>query len=123
MSDGAPVRATPNTALSASRRWSRKPLVQENDDAAVRGRAGQQRQHGEQQKRRQRIALALRAPWIGNLTQRTEKPRERDHGNPHRSGIADRKFTYSPAMVDSFYDASYPVRTRFARSQALTGQN
>src|SRR3954454_17326936 len=116
MSDGAPVRATPNTALSASRRWSRKPLVQENDDAAVRGRAGQQRQHGEQQKRRQRIAPALGAPRIGNLAQRTEKPAERYHGNPQSPGTAIQRFTYSRAMVDSFYDASYPVRTRFAPS-------
>ena len=35
-------------------------LLQEADDVAVRGRAGQQRQYGEQQKRRQGIAFARR---------------------------------------------------------------
>ncbi len=57
-------------------------LLQEGDDAAVGGRPGQQRQHGEQQEGRQRIALALRAPRIGNLAQRIQKPGERNHGNP-----------------------------------------
>ncbi len=65
-------------------------LLQEDGDAAVRGRAGQQRQHREQQQRRQRIALALRAPRIGNLAQGREEPAERYHGNPQSPGIADK---------------------------------
>jgi hypothetical protein len=74
----------------AEHRVERDPaLVQKDDDAAVRGRAGQQRQHGEQKKWRQRIALALGAPRIGNLAQRTEKPGERYHGNPQSPGTAD----------------------------------
>jgi hypothetical protein len=68
-------------------------LLQKADDVAVRGRAGQQRQYGEQQKRRQRIAFALRPPRIGNLTQRIEKPRERNHGSLQSSGTADHRVT------------------------------
>jgi hypothetical protein len=74
----------------AEHRVERDPaLVQKDDDAAVRGRAGQQRQHGEQKKRRQRIAPALGAPRIGNLAQRGEKPGKRYHGNPQNPGTAD----------------------------------
>jgi len=97
---GVAVHLLKHAAQGVERRWplqgdteyrvEREPaLVQENDDAAVRGRAGQQRQHGEQQKRRQRIAPALRAPRIGNLAQCIEKPAKRYHGNPQSPGIAD----------------------------------
>jgi hypothetical protein len=56
-------------------------LLQEAHDAPVRCRAGEQRQNGEQQKRRQRIALALCPSRIGNLAQGVEKPAERNHDN------------------------------------------
>jgi hypothetical protein len=84
-------------------------LPQEADDPAVRGRAGQQRQHREQKQRRQRIALTLRPLRIGNLIQRTEKMAERNHGNPQGRGIADQGFTELRQMVDSFYAASNPT--------------
>ena len=98
-------------------------LLQEADDVAVRGRAGQQRQHGEQQQRRQRIALALRASWIGNLAQRIEKPAERYHGKPPGSGIADQGFTHSCPMVDSFYAASRPSGLALRDPGTQRGEN
>ena len=44
--------------------------------------------------------FAIRSPRIGNLTQRIEKPRERNHGTPQSSGVADQKFPFSCPMTD-----------------------
>jgi hypothetical protein len=77
---------------AAKQRVEHQPaLLQKADDVAVRGRAGQQRQHGKQQKRRQGITFARRPSRIGNLAHRSEKPGERNHGSLQSSGTADQK--------------------------------
>ena len=80
-------------------------LIQEGDDAPVRLRPTQ---HREQQQIRQRIALALGAPRIGNLSQCREQSEKRDYGNLSAVETARYRFRLPRSLVDSFY-ARYPA--------------
>jgi hypothetical protein len=84
------------------------------------------------ERRRQRIAFALRPPRIGNLTQRIEKPRERNHGTPqklrncrsksHIFSPNDRLFLrYLTHQIDPLCATPHPLRTEL-NSPALTGR-
>src|SRR3954471_1483264 len=69
--------------------------VNESDDALVRGRPREDRQHREQQQRGERIASALRAAWITDLGKRGEQERERHQAISTRADAVQTEIRYA----------------------------
>src|SRR3954454_15601012 len=69
--------------------------VNESDDALVRGRPREDRQHREQQQRGERIASALRAAWITDLGERGEQERERHQAISTRADAVQTEIRYA----------------------------